>query len=106
MKENPRWHSSTREYPNDLTQNEIYVDLAGQVVFAPINGCPIPFHISMIKNVVLPDPDRTATSDYESYLVFLWAYPNSFSCKVPSFEFILARSIICEGGCNDHWKHD
>lgn len=52
---------STREYPSDLIPNEIYVDLAAQVVFAPINGSPVPFHISMIKNAVQPDPDRTAT---------------------------------------------
>lgn len=53
--------SSVREYPVDLPPNEIYVDMEGQVVFVPINGSPVPFHISMIRNVVQPDPDRTAT---------------------------------------------
>jgi nucleosome binding factor SPN SPT16 subunit len=35
--------------------------MQGQVLFAPINGSQVPFHISMIKNAVQPDPDRTAT---------------------------------------------
>lgn len=28
-------------------------------MFLPINGQPVPFHISTIKNVVMPDPDRS-----------------------------------------------
>jgi nucleosome binding factor SPN SPT16 subunit len=53
-------YSSTRDYPSDLPPNEIYVDMEGQVVFVPINGSPVPFHISMIKNTVQPDPDRAS----------------------------------------------
>lgn len=37
------------------------MDMQGQVLFAPINGSQVPFHISMIKNAVQPDPDRAAT---------------------------------------------
>ena len=52
--------SSTKAYPSDLLPSEIYVDMEGQVVFVPINGTPVPFHISMIKNAVQPDPDRAS----------------------------------------------
>ena len=34
--------------------------MEGQVVFVPIHGSPVPFHISMIKNAVQPDPDRAS----------------------------------------------
>ena len=52
---------STKEYPQDLPANEIHVDLENQVVFVPINGAPTPFHVSNIKSVVQPDPDRAAS---------------------------------------------
>jgi nucleosome binding factor SPN SPT16 subunit len=54
-------YQSGGEYPRDLPSTEVYVDMQGQVLFAPINGSQVPFHISMIKNAVQPDPDRTAT---------------------------------------------
>jgi len=54
-------YCSTEEYPKDMSLDEIYIDIEGQSVFAPINGIPIPFHISTIKNVVQPDPDRAST---------------------------------------------
>jgi len=54
-------YQSGGEYPRDLPSSEVYVDMQGQVLFAPINGSQVPFHISMIKNAVQPDPDRTAT---------------------------------------------
>ena len=44
-----------------MSLDEIYIDIEGQSVFAPINGIRIPFHISTIKNVVQPDPDRAST---------------------------------------------
>jgi nucleosome binding factor SPN SPT16 subunit len=54
-------YQSAGEYPRDLPSSEVYVDMQGQVLFAPINGSQVPFHISMIKNAVQPDPDRAAT---------------------------------------------
>ncbi|KAJ1448969.1 FACT complex subunit-domain-containing protein [Pelagophyceae sp. CCMP2097] len=53
--------NSTHEYPSEMPANEIHVDLEKLVVFIPINGAPVPFHISMIKNVVQPDADRAAS---------------------------------------------
>lgn len=53
-------YSSTRGYPSDLLPSEVHVDMEGQVVFVPIHGSPVPFHISMIKNAVQPDPDRAS----------------------------------------------
>ena len=47
----------TREYPDNIQPNQVKVDMASQCVILPICGNPVPFHISTIKNVVLPDPD-------------------------------------------------
>jgi len=54
-------YHSAKEYPGDVPSSEIFVDMQGQTLFAPMNGSQVPFHISMVKNVVQPDPDRTAT---------------------------------------------
>jgi len=32
--------------------------MINECVLVPINGNPVPFHISTIKNVVQPDPDK------------------------------------------------
>lgn len=50
-----------RDYPDYVLPNQVKVDMANQCVILPVCGNPIPFHISTIKNVVLPDPDETAT---------------------------------------------
>jgi nucleosome binding factor SPN SPT16 subunit len=47
----------TKNYPDNVLPNQVKVDMANQAVILPINGNPVPFHISTIKNVVLPDPD-------------------------------------------------
>jgi nucleosome binding factor SPN SPT16 subunit len=47
----------TKDYPDNIQPNQVKVDMANQCVILPICGNPIPFHISTIKNVVLPDPD-------------------------------------------------
>jgi nucleosome binding factor SPN SPT16 subunit len=54
-------YHSTREYPGDVPASEIFVDMQAQTLFAPVNGAQVPFHISMVKTVVQPDPDRAAT---------------------------------------------
>jgi len=51
-------YSSPRRYPANVQPNQVKVDMANQCVLLPIFGMPIPFHISTIKNVVLPDPDN------------------------------------------------
>ena len=48
----------TRDYPDKTLPNQVKVDMASQCVILPICGNPVPFHISTIKNVVLPDPDN------------------------------------------------
>mmetsp|Transcript_15989 Transcript_15989/g.64504 ORF Transcript_15989/g.64504 Transcript_15989/m.64504 type:complete len:571 (+) Transcript_15989:474-2186(+) len=52
---------STKEYPAEVPFNELYVDADKEVVFVPINGAPVPFHISMIKSVVQPEADKSAS---------------------------------------------
>jgi len=53
-------YKRTRDYPDNVLPNQVKVDMANKCVILPIGGNPVPFHISTIKNVVLPDPD-TAT---------------------------------------------
>lgn len=51
-----------KDYPDSVQPNQVKVDMANQCVILPISGVPVPFHISTIKNVVLPDPDATDTA--------------------------------------------
>ena len=48
----------SKDYPDNVQPNQVKVDMANQCVLLPICGTPVPFHISTIKNVVLPDPDN------------------------------------------------
>ena len=50
-------YKRTRDYPDNVQPNQVKVDMAAQCVILPICGHPIPFHISTIKNVVMPDAD-------------------------------------------------
>lgn len=51
-------YKSTKEYPSNVQPNQVKVDMASECVLLPLFGNPVPFHISTIKNVVLPDPDN------------------------------------------------
>jgi nucleosome binding factor SPN SPT16 subunit len=51
-------YARTKDYPDNVLPNQVKVDMANQCVILPIGGNPVPFHISTIKNVVLPDPDN------------------------------------------------
>jgi len=53
-------YKRTKELPDNVLPNQVKVDMASQCVILPICGNPVPFHISTIKNVVLPDPDSAA----------------------------------------------
>jgi nucleosome binding factor SPN SPT16 subunit len=50
-------YKRTRDYPDNIQPNQVKVDMANQCVILPICGNPIPFHISTIKNIVMPDDD-------------------------------------------------
>jgi nucleosome binding factor SPN SPT16 subunit len=53
-------YKDTKSLPDNVMPNQVKVDMANQCVILPICGNPVPFHISTIKNVVLPDPDSAA----------------------------------------------
>lgn len=53
-------YKNTTKLPDNVLPNQVKVDMANQCVILPICGNPVPFHISTIKNVVLPDPDTAA----------------------------------------------
>ena len=50
-------YKRTRDYPDNTQPNQVKVDMANQCVILPICGNPVPFHISTIKNIVMPDDD-------------------------------------------------
>lgn len=47
------------EYPANVMPNQVSVDLQKECLILPINGQPVPFHVSTIKNVTMPEADRT-----------------------------------------------
>lgn len=51
-------YKRTRDYPDSVMPNQVKVDMAKQCIILPICGTPVPFHISTIKNVVMPDADN------------------------------------------------
>jgi len=51
-------YKNTKEYPSNVQPNQVKVDMASECVILPLFGNPVPFHISTIKNVVLPEPDN------------------------------------------------
>jgi nucleosome binding factor SPN SPT16 subunit len=53
-------YNRTRDYPDSVQPNQVKVDMASQCVILPICGYPVPFHVSTIKSIVMPDDD-TAT---------------------------------------------
>jgi nucleosome binding factor SPN SPT16 subunit len=53
-------YGRTSDYPDNVQPNQVKVDMVNQCVILPICGNPIPFHISTIKNIVMPEDD-TAT---------------------------------------------
>lgn len=50
-------YPNTKKLPDNVLPNQVKVDMANECVILPVCGNPVPFHISTIKNVVLPDPD-------------------------------------------------
>ena len=53
-------YKRTKDLPDNVLPNQVKVDMASQCVILPICGNPVAFHISTIKNVVLPDPDTAS----------------------------------------------
>ena len=53
-------YKRTSDYPENVQPNQVKVDMSRECVILPICGNPVPFHISTIKNIVMPDDD-TAT---------------------------------------------
>lgn len=53
-------YRDTESLPPDLVPNRLKVDVSKEAVIVPIDGQPVPFHISTIKNVSMPDPDRAS----------------------------------------------
>ena len=41
-----------------MRATEVRVDMDNEVIFLPICGFPVPFHMSMIRNVTMPEPDQ------------------------------------------------
>jgi nucleosome binding factor SPN SPT16 subunit len=53
-------YQSTEEFPKDTNPYRLRVDMQREAVLVPINGQIVPFHVSTIKNVSMPEPDRAS----------------------------------------------
>lgn len=51
-------YGRTSDYPDNVQPNQVKVDMVNQCVILPICGNSIPFHISTIKNIVMPEDDN------------------------------------------------
>ncbi|CAI5741519.1 unnamed protein product [Hyaloperonospora brassicae] len=53
-----RAYSGPQDYPAELRERQVMVDMRAEAVILPINGVPVPFHISTIKNVSKSEEDK------------------------------------------------
>eukprot|EP00917_Polyrhabdina_sp_WS-2016_P018043 GHVP01038987.1.p1 GENE.GHVP01038987.1~~GHVP01038987.1.p1 ORF type:complete len:919 (-),score=205.35 GHVP01038987.1:2500-4962(-) len=51
-------YNDINELPKDIRPNRIHVDVSKESILLPIDGCHIPFHVSMIRNVVCQDDEN------------------------------------------------
>jgi hypothetical protein len=51
---------SASAYPYEAKGSALHVDMEREVLFLPIGGVPVPFHISTVKNVAMPEPEAKA----------------------------------------------
>ena len=51
-------YPSAEHFPNDSNPRKLRVDMKNEAVLVPISGQLVPFHISTIKNVSMPEPDK------------------------------------------------
>ena len=51
-------YRSPADYPRDTLSTQIRVDLDKEALIVPINGQPVAFHVSTIKGITMPDPDK------------------------------------------------
>ncbi|CAI5734791.1 unnamed protein product [Peronospora destructor] len=51
-------YSGPQHYPSELRERQVMVDMRAEAVILPINGVPVPFHISTIKNVSKSEEDK------------------------------------------------
>ncbi|KAE8900767.1 FACT complex subunit spt16 [Phytophthora fragariae] len=53
-----RAYQGPQDYPSELRERQVMVDMRAEAVILPINGVPVPFHISTIKNVSKSEEDK------------------------------------------------
>ncbi|ETI42874.1 hypothetical protein L917_11580 [Phytophthora nicotianae] len=51
-------YQGPQDYPSELRERQVMVDMRAEAVILPINGVPVPFHISTIKNVSKSEEDK------------------------------------------------
>eukprot|EP00743_Colponemidia_sp_Colp-15_P004304 GILK01004643.1.p1 GENE.GILK01004643.1~~GILK01004643.1.p1 ORF type:complete len:1051 (-),score=281.73 GILK01004643.1:164-3265(-) len=51
-------YSDSSAFPKELKSNQILVDTRNEAIICPINGLPVPFHISTVKNVSKSDEGK------------------------------------------------
>jgi nucleosome binding factor SPN SPT16 subunit len=61
-------YNSTEDYPKDVLSNQVRVDMGKEAMLLPINGQPVPFHISTIKNITMPEADQATWMRINFYI--------------------------------------
>lgn len=82
-----RVYRSPAEYPKDVSTHQLRIDLEREVIFAPIAGVPVPFHVSAIKSITLPEPDKA------TYLRINFYAPGTFHTQTTFPPLILVQNF-------------
>jgi nucleosome binding factor SPN SPT16 subunit len=61
-------YKSSADYPKDVLPTQLKVDMEKEALLVPINGQHVPFHISMIKNITMPEQDRATWMRINFYI--------------------------------------
>jgi nucleosome binding factor SPN SPT16 subunit len=61
-------YSSPEDYPRDTLPTQVKVDLDKEALILPINGQPVPFHISTIKNITRPEEGQATEMRVNFYI--------------------------------------
>ena len=70
-------YRSPEDYPKDIMPNQLKVDLEKETLIVPIHNQPVAFHVSTIKSINMPEPDKA------TYLRINFFTSNSIGKETP-----------------------
>lgn len=60
-------YNSSSDFPIESTKSQVYIDQEKMCVFVPVNGIPVPFHISTIRNVTKTEGEESGSLRFNFY---------------------------------------